>query len=241
MRHRFEALLPDPSDTPPITTVGSAEIIIPEDIQYAWKYLDLGLYFVKYGERDGVHWKLNVPRGTMVAHINEEEHLTLVRNFRYPLIEVNENGEVIDNGISFELPGGGVDLADIEHIKHAPHEEALRILGYNAIREFEEEIGVRLSIDDLTHLSTTRLSVGVSNLRIDAFHAEGGLPSEQCLDDGEQNLKVFRVPLYDAYEMIEAGLIRESATTGVVRELIHEYDVPVKKKLNLKKHSFPKK
>ena len=54
-------------------------------------------------------------------------------------------------------------------------------------------------------------------------------------------MKVFKVPLDYAYELKEKKLVREAATVIAIQDLMNEYGVPIPKKLNLNKNSFPAK
>lgn len=250
MSNKFEKFLPDLDKGPAITQIGTADLSISENGKHATKFLRPEVHLVDFGENEdgirktGVHWRIRVDPGVMGAHINENEEVTLIRNTRYPLIEIGENGEVIDDGISFELPGGGVEPSTIELLRSESRYKPLGNLAMEAlkgdvIREFREEAGVEMNYDDVTYLTALNVAVGTSNQKIYGFHGTGGTATKKDLDDGELTSKTFSVPLRDALEMSDLNMIREGASKHLIEIISREYGIEMPKRLNLQKNSFP--
>lgn len=250
MSNKFDKFLPNPNEGPAITKIGTADLSISENGRHATKFLRPEVHLVDFGKdandvrKTGVHWRINVDPGVMVAHVDEDEKLMLIRNTRYPLIEIGENGEVIDDGISFELPGGGVEPSTIDLLKSESRYKplghlAMEALTRDVIREFREEAGIEMDPMDVTYLTALNLAVGTSNQKIHGFHGTGGANTEKDLDDGELSSTTLSVSLRDALEMSDLNMIREGASKHLVELVSREYGVERPRKLNLSKGSLP--
>ena len=110
----------------------------------------------------------------------ENSDILLVKQFRYPIEE-----EVI------ELPAGKLDAK--EDPQHCAERELREETGYIARR--------------WTKLTTMMTSPGFCNERLHIFMAQdlSLSPQGQSLEEGEQTIKLLRVPLVEAIAMVERG------------------------------------
>lgn len=227
--------LPLRSDQRPIQVAYTIEAGIPEPSK---RYLNPMVDSVTFPNgNSGWHHRLDIPHGVMVAHVDENEAVTLVKNFRHPL-----------GRDSVELPGGGID----EHMEslfpifdkntaRAIAKRALRssksILDYltddqadvvlkeAAARETREETGVHLDSTTLERLLPKSIysSVGFSKHPVDIFYAYGGEKTETHHDDGEAGILTYgRVSIEDAVEMVGYEII-EAYTTMSINALAQMY------------------
>lgn len=226
-RHDKFQKLPLYSPDRPIRVVGSVDVNLPEEANYATKFLDPELDEVTFPNgNSGYHWRVKIPEGVMVAHVDSDEKVAFVDNYRHPL-----------GRYSRELPGGGIDPEEAANFENATPEERELILKQAAIREFKEEIGRHLGANDITRLlPTINGSVGFAEFPYNIFHGEGGVAAEQHLDDGEAGILTHsRYSISDATEMIGHEIV-DVATTAAVMALANEYGIRVKSRLNRLHH-----
>lgn len=214
--------LPLHSPDRPIRVVSSVDIDIPGEAGRAKKFLNPELDKVAFQNgNQGYHWRVKIPEGVMVAHVDSDETVAFVDNYRHPL-----------GRYSRELPGGGFDPEETIEFENASPEERELLLKQAAIREFREEIGLHLGLGDVKRLlPTIQGSVGFADLSYNIFHGEGGVPAEQVHDDGEAGMLTSnRYSISDATEMIGHEIV-DVATTTAVMALALEYGVRVEKRL----------
>ena len=225
MNNRHDKFKKLPLDSPdrPIKVVGSVDVNLPEEANYATKFLDPELDEVTFPNGSpGYHWRVKIPEGVMVAHVDSDEKVAFVDNYRHPL-----------GRYSRELPGGGIDPEEAAYFENATPEERELILKQAAIREFREEIGRHIGEEDVTRLlPTIQGSVGFADMSYNIFHGENGVATEQSLDDGEAGMLTHnRYSIHDATEMIGHEIV-DVATTAAVMALALEYGIRVEKRLN---------
>lgn len=137
------------------------------------------------------------PGGVCVAALTEEQELLFVEQFRYPY------GKVIT-----ELPAG----------KLSPHEDPLVC----AMRELKEETGV--TADTLKSLGVLYPSVGYTDEVLHLYMATGLHFGEACPDEDEF-LKVLRIPLKEALEMVEQGALPDAKTQALILRVARKFHV----------------
>lgn len=126
-----------------------------------------------------------------VIPVDEKEHTWLVGQFRYPT-----------NSYSWEVPEGG-----------APEGETPEDCAH---RELAEETGLRAR--KLHPLMEMELSNCVSDERAVAFIATGLTAGAAAPEDSEM-LRVFRVPLTEAFAMAMDGRIRDALSVAPLLKL----------------------
>jgi len=127
------------------------------------------------------------PGGAVVLAVFENNDILLVRQFRYPI-----GAEVV------ELPAGKLDGK--EDPQHCAERELREETGYLAKR--------------WTKLTTLMTTPGFCNERLHIFMAQdlSLSPQGQALEEGEQTMKLLRVPLDEAIAMAERGEIADGKT-----------------------------
>ena len=210
--------LPLHSDERPIKVKNTIDIILP-GAESARRFLNPEIDVVEFPNGQiGHHWRAKIPEGVMVAHVDEAQTVALVDNYRHPI-----------GRYSRELPGGGMDPEDTQLLETASPEERELLFKRAAIREFREEIGRLIAIEDVTRMYKGPLqgSLGFIDHAYHIFHGEGGTPAEQHHDDGEAGMLTYsRYSIDDAVEMI-GGEIVDPATSTAVQGLALAYDIRV--------------
>jgi 8-oxo-dGTP pyrophosphatase MutT (NUDIX family) len=217
MKEKFTKL---PLDSPerPIQVVKTIDAV-PAEAEAARRFLDpkIDVVVFKNGQ-PGHHWRAKIPEGVMIAHVDEDETIALVDNYRHPI-----------GRYSRELPGGAVDPEEAARFEQISPEERELIFKRAAIREFREEIGRLIDVEDVTRMYQGPLqgSLGFIDHAYHIFHGEGGVPAEQHLDEGEAGMLTHdRYSIDDAVEMIGHEIV-DPATTTVVQGLALAYDIRV--------------
>lgn len=123
-------------------------------------------------------------RGVGMVAITENNEIYLVKQYRKPIDEV-----------IYEIPAGLVEAN--EDIKEA------------AIRELQEEVGVKPK--DIELITEAYVSPGFTDEKLSIFYATNLENSKLDLDDTEF-LEVVKIPLKQAYEMIENFEIYDAKT-----------------------------
>lgn len=227
--------LPLRSEERPIRVTHTIKAGIPEESR---KYLDPQVDGVVFPNGNAsLHHRIVIPHGVMVAHVDENDAVTLVKNFRHPL-----------GRDSVELPGGGVDenMRPLQSVfekniarviaRHAAksgksimdyldEDQADTILREAAVRETREETGVDIDSTTLERLLPKSIysSVGFSKHPVDIFYAHGGEKTETHHDDGEAGILTYgRVSIEDAVEMVGYEII-EAYTTMSINALAQMY------------------
>lgn len=126
------------------------------------------------------------PGGVCVAAVDENEMVTMVRQFRYPLAEH-----------LLELPAGKLEKG----------EEPLPA----AKRELSEETG--LEAENWTDLGFIYTSAGFSTERLYIYLATG-LTQGQAHPDPNEFLDVEKMPLSELLKMADDGLIHDAKTVA---------------------------
>jgi ADP-ribose pyrophosphatase len=128
--------------------------------------------------------------GAVISAVDDNGDVLLVRQFRYPVED-----EIL------ELPAG--KLGEGEDPLHC------------AQRELREETGCSaLRWEKLTAMLSTP---GFCSEVLHIFLAQGLRNGEQALEEGEESIMVFRVPLAEALTMCTDGRIRDGKTiTGLM-------------------------
>lgn len=124
------------------------------------------------------------PGGAVVLALFDNDDILVVKQYRYPI------GDYV-----VELPAGKLDSA----------EDPQKC----AERELREETGYVAS--RWTKLTTIMTTPGFCNERLHIYMAQGlsQSPGGQALEEGEQTIKVLRLPLVEALAMIERGEIAD--------------------------------
>jgi ADP-ribose pyrophosphatase len=150
---------------------------------YVGKIVNLVVDHVKYNSgNEAVREIIEHPGGSVVLAVFENGDILLVKQYRYPI-----GGDVI------ELPAGKLD--NKEDPEHCAERELREETGYVAQR--------------WTKLTTLMTTPGFCNERLHIYMAQGLSLSQQgqALEEGEQTIKLLRVPLVEAVAMIERGEI----------------------------------
>lgn len=124
------------------------------------------------------------PGASAIVPLYETNTLILVKQYRHSVRE-----------FIWEIPAGTLDA----------HETPLEC----ARRELEEETG--FSSNTWNKLGEITLAPGYSDERIHIFTAANLMPARQNLDPDEL-LKVHKIPLKDAIDMIRGGQIQDAKT-----------------------------
>lgn len=204
-RNPYEKLaLDDPRR--PIRVIETTKATVPEPSErFLMHYVDRVAF---PNGNEGYHHRVKLPEGVMLAHLDDEEKLALVENYRHPL---GRN--------SVELPSGALEPDELERLASGNPFEQEEVLNEAARREFEEEVGWRLGADAVQRLLKGPLqgSVGYADQTYHTFFGEGGEPTQQTLDDGEQGLlKYRRYALDDAIEMVGHEIVDPATSAGVM-------------------------
>ena len=126
--------------------------------------------------------------GVCVAAVDDENHIYLVRQFRYPY-----------NEIVTELPAGKLN----------PGEDPLEC----GKRELLEETG--LTADEYISLGVLYPSPGYLDEVIHMYYARGLSQGPQELDEDEF-LDVIRIPLSKAVDMVHSGQLKDAKTQSAI-------------------------
>lgn len=156
----------------------------------------------------GWHHRITVPEGVMLAHMDEQDRIALVQNYRHPL-----------GRDSVELPSGGADPEEGARIVKVTPEEKEAILKEVAIREFREEVGWDVDPMDVNRLLPGPLqgSVGFANQTFHTYLGEGGRQHVKQLDDGEAGMLTHdRYSLEDAGEMIGKEIVDPASSVAIL-------------------------
>lgn len=120
--------------------------------------------------------------------ITMDQRMILVKQWRAPVGKV-----------TLEIPAGKVDERDHGDLHHA------------AVREMNEE--TRLQAAQLSKVATTLSSPGFSDEAITLFQAENlSRVNEQLPQDDDENLRIVKVTLPEAFKMISSGEITDMKT-----------------------------
>lgn len=222
-RNSFEKLkLDDPNR--PIIVLDTETADVPEASR---RFLDHKIDRVQFPNGNiGWHHRIEVPQGVMVGHIDSNDEIALVQNYRHPL-----------GRDSVELPSGGLEPLETDEFENATPERREEILKAAACREFREEIGWALGVNAVHRIFKGPMqgSVGYADQTYHVYHGYGGKKHKQALDDGEQGmLKTFRVPLDDAAEMIGSEIV-DPASSASILKLNMLYGLHIPKDLRIKK------
>ncbi len=142
--------------------------------------------------KGGIYGKVHFKNKAVgIVPVDEQGFTYLVGQYRYTL-----------NAWSWEIPEGGSAIGT------DPLDSAKR--------ELREETG--LSASQWTVLQTVHLSNSVSDEEGIIYLAEGLQSGEAALEDTEADLKVWRLPLAEAQQMVEGGKITDSLSViGILR------------------------
>ncbi len=136
--------------------------------------------------KPGIYGKVHFKNKAIgILALDEQRHTWLVGQWRYTL-----------NEWSWEIPEGGGAL-DIDPLESAK-------------RELREETG--LTAHRWTLLQRTHLSNSVSDEEGLLFLAQDLVPGTRELEDTEADMKVWKLPFEEAYEMVLNGTITDSLT-----------------------------
>jgi 8-oxo-dGTP pyrophosphatase MutT (NUDIX family) len=142
--------------------------------------------------KQGIYGKVHFKNKAVgIVPVDEQGYTYLVGQYRYTL-----------NAWSWEIPEGGSAIGT------DPLDSAKR--------ELREETG--LSASRWTVLQTVHLSNSVSDEEGIIYLAEGLQTGDASLEDTEADLKVWRLPLAEALQMVEEGKITDSLSViGILR------------------------
>ncbi len=140
----------------------------------------------------GIYGKVHFKNKAVgIVPVDEQGYTYLVGQYRYTL-----------DAWSWEIPEGGGQIGT------DPLDSAKR--------ELKEETG--LSASRWTVLQTVHLSNSVSDEEGIIYLAEGLQAGEAALEDTEADLRVWRLPLSEALQMVESGKITDSLSViGILR------------------------
>lgn len=229
-----------PLDSPerPIQILDTVDAGVP---QASKRFLDHKVDKVRFPNgNEGYHHRLVIPEGVMLAHVDDNDEIVLVNNFRHAL-----------GRHSVELPSGAVEESeasllevispdDAEVIVSLAREQGKSIMDFlgpdqieevlksAAARETREEVGFSVDPSDIERLvpKALRGSVGYAGQTYNIFYgAGGGKKVSELHDDGEEGiLKHKRVPIEDAVEMIGHEIV-DPATSTALNALAQMYGV----------------
>jgi ADP-ribose pyrophosphatase len=150
---------------------------------YRGRIVNLVVDHVKYRSgNEAAREIIEHPGGSVVLALFDNNDILLVKQYRYPI-----GGDVI------ELPAGKLDA----------NEDPQRC----ADRELREETGY--GAKRWTKLTTIMTTPGFCNERLHLYMAQdlSISPHGQALEEGEQTIKLMRVPLVEAVTMVVRGEI----------------------------------
>lgn len=152
---------------------------------YHGKIVNLVVDHVKYNSgNEAAREIIEHPGGSVVLAVFDNNDILLVKQYRYPI-----GGDVV------ELPAGKLDA----------NEDPQRC----AERELREETGY--TAHRWRKLTTIMTTPGFCNEQLHIYMAQelSLSPHGQALEEGEQTIKLLRVPLNEAVAMIERGEIAD--------------------------------
>lgn len=155
---------------------------------YSGKIVNLVVDHVRYDSgNESIREIVEHPGGGVILAVFGNHDILLVKQFRYPI-----GGEVV------ELPAGKLDAK--EDPQHCAERELREETGYVAAR--------------WTKLTTLMTTPGFCNERLHIYMAQdlSLSPQGQSLEEGEQTIKLLRVPLVEAVAMVERGDIVDGKT-----------------------------
>jgi 8-oxo-dGTP pyrophosphatase MutT (NUDIX family) len=133
---------------------------------------------------EGIYGKVHFKNKAIgIVPLDKDNHTWLVGQWRYPL-----------NEWSWEIPEGGGPL----------DQDVLT----SAQRELKEETG--LTASRWTMIQRTHLSNSVSDEEGFIFLAEGLTPGQSTLEETEADMKVWKLPLAEALQLVLDGKITDS-------------------------------
>jgi len=211
----FDPYKPMALDDPnrPIKIVSTVEAVVPEESR---KYLVHEVdSVVSQDGREGFYHRLTLPEGVMVNHVGAKQRLTLVKQYRHTI-----------GRWSVEAPSGGAEPRETAALLRASEEEKEDIFKIVGARETEEEIAHHLDPEDLHRMYAGPFqgSVGFAYQTYHLYHAEGGTPSVQKLDETEAGLTIEHPRIDEAVEMLGHEIV-ELASSFSVASLALMYDV----------------
>ena len=157
--------------------------LLRQEKLYIGNIVSLRVDHVKYrSDNEAVREVIEHPGGGVAFAVFDNNDILLVKQYRYPI-----GGDVI------ELPAGKLDAH--EDPQHCAERELREETGYLAGR--------------WTKLTTIMTTPGFCDERLHIYMAQDLTlsPQGQTLEEGEQTIKLMRVPLADAIAMIERGEI----------------------------------
>lgn len=219
-----------PLDSPdrPIQILGTSLVKVPQGSE---QFLDHVVDRVRFPNGNiGWYHRLKVPHGVMMAHVDDNEKLALVKNYRHPM-----------GRDSVELPGGGVDESekslegalvpeDAKMIAELAAEQGKSVLEFlgpeqieevlerAAIRETSEEIGWEVQPENVQRLipGALRGSVGHTGQTHNVFFGYDGIPAMKKHDDGEAGMLIDnRFSIDDAVSMVGHEIVDPPTVTAV--------------------------
>ena len=128
------------------------------------------------------------PGGVAILPLNDDNTVTLVRQYRYPF-----------SAVLTEIPAGKLD----------PGEEPRT----GALREVQEEIGAQ--VGELVELGEMYPSPGFCQEVIHLYLAKG-LVYGDCCPDEDEFLEIIRVPFDELVEQVMCGTIKDGKTVAAV-------------------------
>jgi ADP-ribose pyrophosphatase len=159
------------------------EVLATEEI-YHGRIFDVSLYTVREGEKTYRREVVHHPGGACTVAVFDDRTVALVRQYRHPTVRY-----------VLELPAGKLDAPE------RPED--------CAVRELEEEIGVRAGrMEKLAEFFTTP---GFCEEKLWVYLATELTETQQTLEDDEL-VEVVRVSFPRALEMIATGEIEDAKT-----------------------------
>jgi ADP-ribose pyrophosphatase len=159
------------------------EVLASEEV-YHGRIFDVSVYTVREGEQTYKREVVHHPGGAGVVAVFDDATIALVRQYRHPTVRY-----------LLELPAGKLDAPE------RPED--------CAVRELEEEIGVRAgSLEKLAEFFTTP---GFCEEKLWVYLATELVETAQHLE-GDEQLEVTRVSFSRAFEMIADGEIEDAKT-----------------------------
>lgn len=147
---------------------------------------------IKPDGKKGIYGVVDLSGGTEVVALTSKKEIYLVGQWRYTI-----------NKFSWSLPGGMVE-----------NEKFLE----TAKNELEEEAGIKAK--KWKYLGISYQSVGVLNQKIKYYLAADLSKTEQKSEGSEKGMKVIKIPLKKAVELIKQNKIFEDSTiTGIFKAI----------------------